>query len=519
MLINDEFTDRVLEGEVSGAEALEFQSWLQAPANLERFALRAELHSDLRRSLRRRSIQSNANVCETVVEEATSPEPCYDGLVTSSTTGGFSLASPRMVIFAGVVVATACLVLAFLNVGNRRDLDSDQLQYATIVSEVTSRLTKNGSIWKGVGLSAGKYRLERGLLNLGLAGGVMVYVEAPTRFDIASEKKIILHSGRISANVPSDGTGFTIVTPEADVIDFGTEFSVDVGVGTSEVHVFDGLVRVQPKSRQGAKRQAAIDLRTSQAVKINDEAAEPVDIELATDRFIRTFDESRRRYSRTVKSLATVAFYRMAIRDQGLACQPPQYSGVVLMGDGRRPPHARGVFSGGSLRIQADSIGRGGRVDTPPPLRSGQLTLAAFVYLDATAKGAIVATNIHNDSGNFSLALNEQGYLQATIRNSDGHVRSIVSDTTVTLQSWLHVVMTADGEVLRLYEDGRQVASITCSSVADSETDVMWFGTDSGGQNLWDGRIDEVALFDRELSDAEVLDLYQAALEEIGKSE
>ena len=33
-----------------------------------------------------------------------------------------------------------------------------------------------------------------------------------------------------------------------------------------------------------------------------------------------------------------------------------------------------------------------------------------------------VATNICGDEGNFALSLNENGLLQATIRNSDGRV-------------------------------------------------------------------------------------------------
>ena len=46
----------------------------------------------------------------------------------------------------------------------------------------------------------------------------------------------------------------------------------------------------------------------------------------------------------------------------------------------------------------------------------------------------------------------------------------------------------------------------------------MRFGTDAVGLDLRDGRIDEVALFDRALSDAEGTELYQAKLEEIGNS-
>ncbi len=513
MSINDEFIDRVLDGDASDAEAAQLQEWLKVPENLQQFALRGELHSDLRRSLRRRCIQTNAleaNQDASAITFASAslehPAPVFR--------------SRRMLLLSvtGLVTA-ACLLITFMRHEGNGVTNHGDIVAATVISNVSGLLTKGDQQWDDAKLSVGDYELHQGLLHLRFDGGVMVYVEAPARFDVLSGKRLVLHQGRLSANVPPEGTGFTVDTPEAEVIDFGTEFSLDVASGTSEVHVFDGLVRVRPKSRQGAKRQAAIDLRTSQAVKINDKAEEPVEIKLATDRFIRTFDESRRRYSRTVKSLSAVAFYRMAIRDQGLACQPPQYSGVVLMGDGRRPPHARGVFSGGSLLVLADSTGRGGRVDTPPPLRTGQLTLATFVYREANSLGGIVATNIHKDGGNFSLALNEQGVMQATIRNSDGRLLSVSSDSVVALQQWRHVVMTADGDIVRLYEDGRQVASAPCSPVTESEAGVLWFGTNSDGMQLWDGRIDEVALFDHALGDADVRELYQAALEELGKSE
>jgi hypothetical protein len=53
--------------------------------------------------------------------------------------------------------------------------------------------------------------------------------------------------------------------------------------------------------------------------------------------------------------------------------------------------------------------------------------------------------------------------------------------------------------------------------VADREAESLWFGTDAGGLKLWNGRIDEVALFDRALSDKEFADLYQAAREEMAR--
>lgn len=126
----------------------------------------------------------------------------------------------------------------------------------------------NGNVWNELQLPVGKYDLNRGLLHLRFAGGVMVYLEAPAQFEPLSGQRLLLRSGRLSANVPPEGIGFVVETPEAEVTDFGTEFSVDVSVGASEVHVFEGLVRVQPRSRQNVEAAEAVDLRASQAVKI-----------------------------------------------------------------------------------------------------------------------------------------------------------------------------------------------------------------------------------------------------------
>ena len=78
--------------------------------------------------------------------------------------------------------------------------------------------------------------------------GATVYIEAPARFDAVSGNRLLLRNGRLSASVPPEGLGFTVDTPDAEVIDFGTEFSIEVESSASEVHVFEGLVRVQPRS-------------------------------------------------------------------------------------------------------------------------------------------------------------------------------------------------------------------------------------------------------------------------------
>ena len=421
------------------------------------------------------------------------------------------------------VAASLSLALGIWKFGSRQD-DNPATARANqpavrLVTEVDAVLKRGTATWNLDTLPVGEFNLERGLLHLEFYGGVTVFVEAPAQFDVGSTRRVVLHSGRLSANVPPEGIGFTVVTPEAEVIDFGTEFSVEVESGSSEVHVFEGLVRVQPRSQKDGESGEAVDVRTSQAVKIEDATDRPVDIELAEDRFIRNFEEPTRNYSRSVMQLLPVSYYRMPIRDRGLISKPLQYSGEVLTGDGIRPPHARGVFAGGSLRVGARSTGRGGRVDSPPPLSTGQFSLAVFVYLETGARAGTVAANIRGDDGNFALSLDENGLIQATTRNSDRELQSIASDSVLPLTTWRHFVMTADGNQLRLYEDGQLVASTQCALLTTSDSETVWFGTAADGSELWNGRIDELALFDRALSDRDIADLYQAALEEMARSE
>lgn len=428
--------------------------------------------------------------------------------LVSTSPGWTSRQRARVVAIVGAI-STTLLVVASLWIAR-----SAPEPVANLVAGVDAVLkTRKQVLWDGAELPAGVYTLERGLLHLRFGGGVMVFLEAPARFDAVSDRKIVLHNGRLSASVPPAGIGFTVETPEAEVVDFGTEFSVDVDGGASEVHVFDGLVRVQPRTAD-KNETPSIDLRTFQAVRIEKALPQPVGIKLATDRFVRNFDEPQRSYHRTVKDLFPVAYYRMPIRDRGLICEPPAYSGEVLTGEGRRPPHAAG-FIGGSLRVLADSMGRGGLAKTGPPLSTGRFTLAALVYAESRAAGGTVVTNVSTADGNFALTLDEAGMLKATVRTEDGEWKSCTGVSLLPLKTWRQLVVTADGDKLQLFENGNLVAATDCSLLQPAGTGPLWFGTGSGGTGLWNGRIDEVALFDRALAAPEVATLHKAASEQL----
>ena len=73
--------------------------------------------------------------------------------------------------------------------------------------------------------------------------------------------------------------------------------------------------------------------------------------------------------------------------------------------------------------------------------------------------------------------------------------------------------MTANGEQLRLYHNGNLVASTDYHEGESQEHGSLWIGTNARGRKLWDGRIDELAMFDRALTAEDIASLFDASFE------
>lgn len=90
-----------------------------------------------------------------------------------------------------------------------------------------------------------------GYVELTMASGARVVLQGPGTFVMAETNRIDMLSGRATASVPPQATGFTVQTPGMDIIDLGTEFGVSVDEhGHGEILVFDGLVEArQPAAK------------------------------------------------------------------------------------------------------------------------------------------------------------------------------------------------------------------------------------------------------------------------------
>ncbi|MEO0446877.1 MAG: LamG-like jellyroll fold domain-containing protein [Verrucomicrobiota bacterium] len=110
----------------------------------------------------------------------------------------------------------------------------------------------------GSRLKPGSLHLASGEMELAFLCGATVHLEGPAAFQLLSREQAFLTQGKAAAQVPEEAIGFTIKTPDAAVVDLGTEFALAVdGGGESLVHVYDGEVRVSLLGQDGATLSSA----------------------------------------------------------------------------------------------------------------------------------------------------------------------------------------------------------------------------------------------------------------------
>ena len=148
------------------------------------------------------------------------------------------------------LAAAAIVVMTALGIWmNHRE---DKAPIASLVDKANAVFTNEATDLRS--LEAKSYSLTSGMVTIKFRNGVRMTVRGPAEFEIINEFRVILSRGQARAFAPESGNGFTIETPEADIVDLGTEFgvSVDPESGESQVQVFDGRVDVKERKSKAA---------------------------------------------------------------------------------------------------------------------------------------------------------------------------------------------------------------------------------------------------------------------------
>ena len=101
---------------------------------------------------------------------------------------------------------------------------------------------------------------------------------------------------------------------------------------------------------------------------------------------------------------------------------------------------------------------------------------------------------------------NNSNYLHSILYTTTGN---IVNLSNMTLNSWYMATITNDGDMKRIYVNGILIDSLatTGTTIDYTNKNLISIGFDSQ-INWFTGKIDDIRIYDRSLSDAEVTLLY-----------
>ena len=161
-------------------------------------------------------------------------------------------------------------------------------------------------------------------------------------------------------------------------------------------------------------------------------------------------------------------------------------------------------------------------------LEPQQLTVAAWVYREnASTRDTILqkgSTHWDDDRNGYLFRILESAsiYPQKArlyiVAGSNTNVMSPVSDTEIEAGIWYHLAATYDGSYIRIYvngqEEGTPVSETRAIDYSGGYQNFKIGGQETTGDfdYIFDGKIDEVAIYDRALSGAEIEQLYETGL-------
>ena len=142
-------------------------------------------------------------------------------------------------------------------------------------------------------------------------------------------------------------------------------------------------------------------------------------------------------------------------------------------------------------------------IDIPPIAIPDAITVAAWVYSDNFVQnGFIVTRNPVNTQ--WALFLGSDGF----VKWRGAGVRSSVVCAAPTNRSWHHIVGKQKGTLGSLYLDGVHCASGTLAAIGNAPTSISIGRYNTVGFDYFAGRIDEVRIYNRALSDTEIFQLF-----------
>jgi hypothetical protein len=413
----------------------------------------------------------------------------------------------------GGVAVVAILALAWL--ANPAPPPPPELPVAFMINEANARFADKAAPDGGNFLPGG-YQLQTGTVHVRFTSGAEIVVRSPARFTVIDRMNIALTEGALRAIVPSSAHGFAVHAADVRYVDLGTEFGVSVGGGESRLHVFEG--RVDVKNRHGTLLSSFEEGASVRAVgaKLEYTDLEPLE-EFPSATTIGL--EKWRGWSASLKKDPSLLCYFPFMAEPANPAVLKDHSASQPAWDGRIEG-ARWVTGRwpGKQALLFDRDGDHVKVAVPGEYR--QWTLSAWIYLDRFDFALNAIFNSDGwQTGDFHCQLSRSGELYCG-HWTPGNLRRKQLGPRVPVGRWTHVagVVDLDGLTRHAYINGEpaEFAKLPKSAgllkpgssrIGDWLRHPEFTATPNRG---FRGRIDEIAVWRRALTQAEIREMVVA---------
>jgi hypothetical protein len=131
------------------------------------------------------------------------------------------------------------------------------------------------------------------------------------------------------------------------------------------------------------------------------------------------------------------------------------------------------------------------------------MTLEAWVYPTTSLSGWKAVVQKETDSYYLHASSSQGNFPAAGATFSSGN-RNVFGVSVVPANTWTHLATTYDGSTLRLFVNGTQVSSVAVTGPIQPTTTPLRIGGNSPYTEFFPGRIDEVRVYNRALTQAEI---------------
>jgi hypothetical protein len=401
--------------------------------------------------------------------------------------------------------------------------------------------------------------LHEGIAEFRLASGVALSIEGPAAMVMTSPSSLVLQHGRVTVYVPWTVTDFKLTASACRFTACDAEFGINVAGGEVDLHTFSGKVFAAPAIEGRRENGFGIDLgETSEVIEREDNLPEGAD-------FSKTNVGAGRGLKLQSKgSVTKVAKWHAAEKDEfatkltmaGLLPVTDLYQEAVLSSKpisywrfedcknnvvANEIPEACALMINGDLRLAGDSSNRVAEFGRPGSNcflqsagviklpKGSQYSVELWVKPSHVHEGSLVcmlADLSPKRKERAACYLQTAGFDHSRIARPRQSVRflhrdppgfqssegtSCYSQTRYSVRRWQYLVATKSDAEIRLYIDGilTDKQPETSSLAANLHLEIGQCGV-ARPVNPFIGQLDELAIYSRVLSEAEILKHFKA---------